>query len=277
MATSPEEKIQMLEERLKLLQANEKKVMAVSVKLPPFWLDKPSVWFGQVEAQFEIAGITQDRTKYNYIISTLDSKTASEVADIIENPPQKDCYEYLKAEMLKRLSASREERVRRLLGNEDIGDRKPSQFLRHLRCLAGTVLKNDDIIRQLWIRRLPNNAQVILAAQEDLPLEKAADIADKIVEVTAPMSVQSVQSPSSAQSSEVAQLTLRVEALTRSVESLMAKSRSRSTSRNYDNDRSRSTSKSSPDICWYHRRFGKSANRCTMPCKWKQENSNSDQ
>lgn len=271
MAT-PEEQIQALQEQLKALQSNNQKLMAVSVKLPQFWIDRPSVWFGQAEAQFEIAGITQEKTKYSHIIAMLDSRVAGEVAEIIENPPTEGCYQYLKTELLKRLSASREDRVRRLLSDEDIGDRKPSQFLRHLRSLAGTTLKNDDIIRQLWIRRLPSNAQAILAAQEDLPLEKAADIADRIVEVAGPIAVHAVQGPSS----EVTELTLRVEALTKSVEALTAESRSRSRSRG-GNERSRSTSRYS-NICWYHQRFGNKANRCTTPCNWKNpENRTNDQ
>lgn len=31
-----------------------------SVKMPPFWTDKPEMWFCQVEAQFAISGVTVD-------------------------------------------------------------------------------------------------------------------------------------------------------------------------------------------------------------------------
>jgi hypothetical protein len=33
-------------------------VYRVAVRLLPFWPDRPAVWFGQAEAQFELAAIT---------------------------------------------------------------------------------------------------------------------------------------------------------------------------------------------------------------------------
>lgn len=267
MAT-PEEMIRLLQEQLSALQINQdRRAMAVSVKLPAFWADKPTVWFGQAEAQFELAGIKQDRTKYSHIVAMLDARVAGEVADIIEQPPETDCYQHLKTELIKRLSASREDRVRRLLGEEDIGDRKPSQFLRHLRSLAGSVFQSDDLIRQLWMRRLPANVQAILAAQDDLVLEKAADIADKIVEVAVPVSVHAVGAPSS----ELSELARRVDHLTKIVEGLSAADRpSRSRTRNNSNNsRSTSRSASQSSLCWYHRVYKMKANKCAQPCSWE--------
>jgi hypothetical protein len=43
-------------------------VYRVVVRLPPFWTYRPVVWFAQAEAQFELAGITSERTKFNYVI-----------------------------------------------------------------------------------------------------------------------------------------------------------------------------------------------------------------
>ena len=33
-------------------------VYRVYVRLPPFWPDRPGVWFAQTESQFELAAIT---------------------------------------------------------------------------------------------------------------------------------------------------------------------------------------------------------------------------
>jgi hypothetical protein len=41
-----------------------------------------------------------------------------------------------------------------------MGDRKPSQFLRHLRCLAPDV--SDSLIRSIWTSRLPSYLQTPL-------------------------------------------------------------------------------------------------------------------
>ncbi|XP_063898328.1 uncharacterized protein LOC135119011 [Helicoverpa armigera] len=152
----------------------------VAVKLPPFWSDRVAIWFEQAEAQFLLAGITTDITKYSYILSQIDTKIVGEIEHIFINPPAEGKYEKLKEALMKRFSISEEQRLRQLLSDEELGDRKPSQFLRHLRSIAGKTLSDDNILRQL--RRLPQHAQSILATQADLTLDKVADIADKIME-----------------------------------------------------------------------------------------------
>lgn len=100
-------------------------------------------------------GITTDTTKFYYDMSQLETKYAIEVQDIFTNPPDKDKYETLKTELINRLSASQGKRIRQLLEQEEIGDRSPSQFLRHMRRLAGTTV-TDEFLRTLWASRLPN-------------------------------------------------------------------------------------------------------------------------
>jgi hypothetical protein len=68
----------------------------VAVQLRPFWAERPTVWFTQAEAQFSLAGISNGRTKFYYIISQLDHKYAAEVEDIITSPPYQDPYTALK-------------------------------------------------------------------------------------------------------------------------------------------------------------------------------------
>jgi hypothetical protein len=58
------------------------------------------------------------------------------VEEIITSFPQQDPYSKLRTELLKRLTLSREQRARRILTLEEMGDRKPSQFLKHLRGLV---------------------------------------------------------------------------------------------------------------------------------------------
>lgn len=79
-------------------------VAAVGVKVPPFWPHKPTLWFVNLEAQFALANITADSTRYAHLISCLDAKHATEVEDIITNPPSAGKYEKLKAEIIRRLS-----------------------------------------------------------------------------------------------------------------------------------------------------------------------------
>ncbi|KAK3916941.1 Cobyric acid synthase [Frankliniella fusca] len=158
-------------------------VSRISVKLPPFWRDRPTLWFSQVEAQFSLAGITQEATKYAYVVSHLDEKYANEV-DIITSPPAENPYTTLKTALIKRVSLPEDQRIKQLLIDEDIGDRKPSQYLRHLRSLAGPAFGQDKLLRTIWLQRLPINAQAILQTQPaTASLDDLAEVADKIVAV----------------------------------------------------------------------------------------------
>ncbi|XP_064074853.1 uncharacterized protein LOC135194113 [Vanessa tameamea] len=155
----------------------------VAVRLPPFWPEDPDIWFAQVEAQFETSGTKIDSTKFYTVVQQLDQRIAREVRDVITNPPATGKYDKLKNELIKRLSTSRDHRMRQLLTHEELGDRKPTQFLRHLRSLAGDQV-NDDFLRSLWASRLPTHIQAIIASQTSLRLDEVAELADKIIEVT---------------------------------------------------------------------------------------------
>jgi hypothetical protein len=78
-------------------------VYRVAVCLPPFWPDRPAIWFAQAEAQFELAYITCQRTKFNYVVSQLNQQQGAAVKDIIL-PPEHKPYDRLKAELVHRLS-----------------------------------------------------------------------------------------------------------------------------------------------------------------------------
>ncbi|CAK1592460.1 unnamed protein product [Parnassius mnemosyne] len=218
-------------------------VCTVAPKVPLFWHQKPALWFAHIETQFRVAGITGDQTMYDHVIGQLDFRITAEIEDIVTNPPRTNKYEHLKTEIIRRLSQSEEVRVRQLLNDEELGDRKPSQFLRHLRSLAGSTLTEESILRQLFMRRLPQHLQAILAASAD-PLDDIAIRADKILEV-AP-SLASSSSPfvhaTSASSSgptfdlcalaaQVQQLSATVAALTRTRENHRSRSRSKSRNR----------------------------------------------
>jgi hypothetical protein len=101
-------------------------ISRVAVRLPPFRAERPAVWFAQAKAEFSLAGISSERTKFQYVISQLDQRYAAEVEDIITSPPQQDPYSKLRTELLKRLSNSREQLAHRILTLEEMGDRKPS-------------------------------------------------------------------------------------------------------------------------------------------------------
>lgn len=251
-------------------------VHRVALKIPPFWADEPDLWFAQLESQFTLGQITQDSTKYAYVLAHIDTKHAKEIKDLITRPPATNKYESLKKALIQRLSLSQEQQIRQLLEQEEIGDRRPSQFLRHLQSLASTAIP-EQLLRTLWMGRLPSQIQAILATRIADNLDEVAEQADRVYEVAhKSLTVASVQPPATSQHD----LTLeqQIQALTKQVASLnkrLAQGKNMDKSRR---ERSRSRSRKpkqkeseAEDICYYHRRFKEEARKCTKPCAYKKK------
>lgn len=259
---------------------NHSDVFKVGVRVPPFWPEEPEIWFAQIEGQFAISNITNDATKFNYVIGHLDNQYSKEVKDIIVNPPASNKYEKLKSELIRRLSASNEKKIKQLLMHEDLGDRKPSQFLRHLKGLAGADVP-DDFLKTIWISRLPHGIQTVLAGQPAVvTLEDLADLADRVDDLAS--STPKVASVSNAiPGSLLSDLTKEVAELRKQVHQLSTASNRRPRSRTSQRNRSTSRRRSQSNyrkfpLCWYHNKFGKKADRCIRPCDYKSENSMGD-
>eukprot|EP00795_Rhopilema_esculentum_P017874 gene17874-biopygen608 len=171
-------------------------VAAVSIKIPPFWPNDPAVWFAQVEAQFLTRQITAQNTKFAYVISSLSPEIAQEIRDLILSPPADRPYDTLKTELIRRTSASEQQRLQQLLISEELGDKKPSQFLRKLRQLLGDNPLEDGLLRHLFLQRLPTNVKLILASTPDtVSIDDLASLADKILDVAPPQHSLAAISP----------------------------------------------------------------------------------
>ncbi|GBP85039.1 hypothetical protein EVAR_48376_1 [Eumeta japonica] len=246
----------------------------VSVRVPPFYPTKPSIWFASLESQFALAKITQDETKYHYAISQLEASYADIVEDVIMAPPAADKYQRLKTELIKRLTASRERQVKQLLNHEELGDRKPSQFLRHLKHLAGPGVP-DDFIRTVWTSRLPSSVQTIIASQSKSTLEEVSELADQIMDVATPsqqITAVSANPGATSESNQIAALTRQVQALAAKLDRMSRPRKRRTTHQrnNLSSTRSLSNYRKFPN-CWYHAKFGTEARRCVKPCDFAEK------
>ncbi|XP_011259994.2 uncharacterized protein LOC105253581 [Camponotus floridanus] len=278
-------------------------VSRVGMRVPEFTPVDPELWFKILDRSFQAAGITTDATKFGYAIIALGSKYSVEVRDVIINPPAEQAYETLRAELIKRLSLSQEHKTRRLLEHEEIGDRKPSQFLRHLRALAGNVV-GDGILRTVWLSRLPAHIQPHLVTRTADTLDQLADIADAIVEATrtpvfqvaeaarapampgdAAGGIAAIEAKINVQLAQI-RLTWQQEmqeqlgAIRRSIEVITAggsgdrgadggRRRERYRSRSRSRSRTRDRGHSSNGLCWYHWRWGPNAHQCAPPCEYR--------
>ncbi|PNF17276.1 hypothetical protein B7P43_G05236 [Cryptotermes secundus] len=247
-------------------------VPRMAVRLPPFWPERPAVWFAQAEAQFTLAYINSERIKFCHVISQLDHRYATEVEDIITSPPEQGPYNLLRTELVRRLSSSPEQRFRQLLTVKEIGDRKQSKFLRYLKSLAPDV--SGNVIRSVWTRRLPRNVQSFLAGQTESNSEAAVLCGDRISEVEVQPGLAGVDEPTDIGTlrQEIAQLSRQVAALSTEQDRFYPRftfpPRLQQPPARQQIPLPGHTASS---ICWYHRRFGARAQNCTPPCSYRQQ------
>ena len=89
------------EERERVAAERTARAAAVSVKLPQFWPEKTRFWFARAESEFEIRGITVQKTMFSHVVSMLGDKTAKQAMDIIKTPPTVNPYPVLKERLTK--------------------------------------------------------------------------------------------------------------------------------------------------------------------------------
>lgn len=268
------------------VHAPDVSAVSIQLKLPPFWPADPELWFAQVEAQFACRRIVSQRSRFDYVVSSLSPEYAAEVRDLLLRPPTDDPYSTLKTQLIKRTTASEQRKLQLLFTSEELGDKKPTQLLRRMQQLLGDrpAMADESFLRELFLQRLPPNVRMVLASTpETTSLPKLAELADKVIEVaTPPGAIASVSASSTDISSEVHHLREEVSRLEKLVKKLSHSSRS--TGRHTTRSPRRSPTPSShhppnsPDhqppatsdiICWYHQKFGSQAQRCKSPCSYQ--------
>lgn len=253
-------------------------ISRVSFKAPPFWRQNPKLYFAQIESQFFVAGITADATKFHHVVSAIETDVIATVSDIILNPPESKKYDELKARLIEQFQDSESQRIKKLLQEIQLGDDRPSQLLRKMRDLSPVI--DNNLLRNLWLQRLPTAVQQILAVSTE-DLDALAKMADKVMEVTDTASVHMINKPRFS-CGNCSQLSKQVEELAQSLEQLKVRNAGDWRQRGYWNKRSNSKSRQrslsrprfdhNSGICFYHQRFGKDARECNKPCKFQQEN-----
>lgn len=262
---------------------DDKELCKVSVKISPFWVDKPEIWFFQVEAQFKISGITAEETKFNYLISQLDPKYVENVWDIVSST-SKTKYSDSKFRLLNLFKESESVRIQKLITGIELGDMKPSQLLQKLKSIATSDVF-EKLIKTLWLGKLPEAIKNILVVSNE-NIDSLAVMADKINDMSSKQEICSASNTTQNYSSELID---RIKHLEQQMAELNMRAGARPKIRNANfRHRSRSQSgrrvKFDPNgkLCYYHFRFGSRCfpEKCKSPCSWtkktqdNQENSN---
>ena len=266
----------------------QNEIHAVSLKLPEFWTNMPSAWFVNIESQFILRRITDETTKFHYVIQALPQGVIAKVTDHLTNLSDTP-YSDIKKALMERFSLSEGKRIEQLLSGEELGDKKPSDFYRHLKNIAGeSGIVTDKLILELWMRRLPTLVQVSVKASNKTDPHELIVMADSIYEVYQQQrrETSSVNSISNGKDTERAifELTVQNQELKSEISEIrkmlsdMNFRNSRSNSRFRDKSRGRfrsgsrnrnsSSNNSDEGMCWYHNKFGAKAENCKQPCSF---------
>ena len=128
-----------------------------------------------------------------------------------------------------------------------------------------------NLLRHIWLRRLPTHVQTVLANRPELSLEQISDLADEIVEIFPLSTVHAVPNTScQIDTSDNNNILDAIKQLSLEVDELRSRhnqkpQRPRSRSRQNSSNRSRKSTDSSERLCWYHTRFGKKSRKCIFP------------
>lgn len=256
--------------------------LSAALKIPPFWSNRPNLWFLQVETQFRLKGITTSQTKYDYLISSLPPESMEIVADFLLNPTEGDKYETIKKLLVSRSQDTEERRLDNLLNKIELGDLKPSELFRQMETLAGgNSLVNKPLLNKLWLNKLPPSIQpCVIAIESTHTQEQIFQIADRIFDCSDRPRVSAIHTePQNELKNLILDLSQRISQLeTRN-------SRDRSHDRNRDRsrgsspnrhvvNRSRSRSRKRDEYCWYHTRFATNATKCVTGCTFPNKTDN---
>lgn len=150
----------------------------------------------------------------------------SEVRDILLALRGDNPYNVHKQVLLTRLVSLEQRRLQQLLSAGVLDDRKPSQFLRHLKHLLDekAAALNTAILREHFLQHLPASVRVGLVPAYRLPLSEHTDLADRIMGVTI-LSVSAVaMNTATNQSSSLALLASEIRELRSTVDTCPARS-----------------------------------------------------
>ncbi|GFS91608.1 transposon Tf2-9 polyprotein [Trichonephila clavipes] len=130
----------------------------------------------------------------------------------------------------------------------------------------------EELMLELFLQQLPTAVQTILASITPITVEKAAEVADRILEVSTPTVSLSTNAIASSSENRILQ---EIERLHKRIDDLTMKERRtperRNSSRPRNRSRNRSFSRSRESCCWYHKKFQERAKKCIPPCSYKKK------
>lgn len=145
-----------------------------------------------------------------------------------------------------------------------LGDRRPSDLLRIMKEMSCDKV-GDDLLKELWLQRLPVSIQIVLSTSND-DLDQLTVMADSMFEISEASNIQAITSDQTKQFSDLVKFVYKLDGKLGKLSKNFQKSgkRSNQSQRYRSPTPSRAPSVKKRTLCYYHKRFGDKANKCKV-------------
>ncbi|XP_049946785.1 uncharacterized protein LOC126442822 [Schistocerca serialis cubense] len=250
----------------------------MKLRPPQFIPDKPELWLAMLDLTFQHHGIVNEETKFMIAVSAPDNKTATISSDIILQPPATQKYTRFKQLLTERLRRPVEQRIQQVLHGEKRGHKSPSEFWRQQRSLVNDTELPDTTLQHVWRVQLPEAVITAVALSDAQGISSLISLADKVYTSLDAAHTSTVmfghnstdsQETAAIQRRQQPYLSQQLDNLRKQLDGLKQHISTLLGGKTGTNKKSKEDDIVSKErICWYHRRFGSEATRCTSPCNY---------
>ena len=217
----------------------------LKLRLPEFWGDQPETWFQQVEAVFWRYEVRSEERRYYLVVCHLPRQVAARVTDELKNPHKTKPYSSLKEHLISAFSVSQYQKDLDLVKYVPGPDERPSQVLDKM---LSWIPKEEDkskpssLFRSMFFAKLDPQIRDHVVS---MPYDRFRDVAMKADAHWFARQATNIDSVASVINwAEEVEVNEVQEVNQCSINAL-------------------------EEFCYYHRVFGKDAQNCRPPCKFK--------
>ena len=173
-----------------------------------------------------------------------------------------------------------------LLNYSTVTAEKLSQFLLMLRTKLAKSDMSQEMIRELFIAKMPENIRNCLIAVKNLSLDELAITVDQMISSGKELAVKNtlfaIEHKKSEQSaaSNNSEILSRMDSLEKKLNDVLNFTKSDKLNKfnkqqpfnRFNKGNNKWKIREQPDMCWFHKTFGSRAKKCTKPCNFVAEN-----
>ena len=246
---------------------------ALPLKLPTFSTTDPMAWFCRAEIQFRLKKTPEERHA-DYVLEALPADVFAQISSWLVGQPPEIKYKDIKTLLMRQYSTPSSMRTQQILAKSkiSIGSQDPESTWNEFQALARlpadeTGTSNSlDMLRELWLLTLPDIVRQSIDDASTMPMEQLLPKVRK--RLNAHMARQASPVTAVQKQSDSEQCSLEANSDNDLVNDISAVQQNRKQLKTTQNSQPR------VQMCYFHRKFGKEAIKCTPTCVYaKNENA----